>query len=190
MSPRTINQNKEIRQKTKRTIMDSALLLFSEVGYTTATMQKIAKEANVSKGNLYNYFESKETLLKNVLQYGIKPFTELYNKRLELQSKNDFEQFVRANFEIIKENKQFWKLYYSLLTQTKVQPLFQELFSPFLEQYMSVFQSYFYKKGDENPEATAMLMGSVMDGVSLGFIVMEENYPLEDVLKKIIEKFK
>jgi len=171
--------------------MDSALLLFSEVGYITATMQKIAKEANVSKGNLYNYFESKETLLKNVLQYGIKPFSELYtNNQIELQSEDEFEQFVRANFEIIKENKQFWKLYYSLLTQTKVQPLFQELFSPFLEQYMSVFQSYFYKKGDENPEATAMLMGSVMDGVSLGFIVMEENYPLEDVLKKIIEKFK
>ena len=191
MSPRTEKQFEEIRRVNEKIIVEAALLLFSEEGYANASMQQIAKLAKVSKGNLYNYFESKEILLENVLQYGINQFSELYtDNQIEIQSEEDFEQFVRANFEILKDNKQFWKLYYSLLTQTKVQHLFQKIFSPFLEQYMKVFQTYFYKKGDENPAATAMLLGSIIDGVSLGFIVMEEIYPLEDVLKKIIEKFK
>jgi hypothetical protein len=129
--------------------------------------------------------------LESVLQHGINQFLELYHKnQFELKSQDDFEQFVRANFKILKANKTFWKLYYSLVTQTKVQQLFNKIFSPFLEQYMKVFEDYFSKKGEENPNATAMLLGSAIDGISLGYIIMEELYPLEHVLKKLIEKFK
>jgi AcrR family transcriptional regulator len=191
MAPRTKKQFEEISRANEKIILEAALLLFSEEGYMNASMQQIAKQAKVSKGNLYNYFESKEILFENVLQYGVNQFSELYSENeFELQSEEDFEQFVRTNFEILKSNKQFWKLYYSLVTQTKVQDLFQKIFSPFLEQYMKVFQTYFYKKEDNNPAATAMLLGSVIDGVSLGFIIMEDIYPLDDVVNKIIEKFK
>lgn len=191
MAPRTEKQFEEIRRINEKIMLEAALSLFAEKGYNNASMQQIAKLAKVSKGNLYNYFESKEILLENVLQSGLNQFSELYTEsQYELQSEEDFEQFLRANFKILKANKQFWKLYYSLLTQTQIQHLFQKLFSPFLEQYMKVFEAYFYKKGDENPTATAMLLGSIIDGVSLCFIVMEEIYPLEDVQKKIIEKFK
>ena len=191
MAPRTKKQFEELKLVNQKLIIKAALQLFSEEGYASASMQQIAKQAKVSKGNLYNYFESKEVLLESVLQDGINQFSELYtDNQIELESAEDFEQFVRANFEILKVNKVFWKLYYSLVTQTKVQHLFQKIFSPFLEQYMKVFQTYFYKKGDENPNATAMLLGSIIDGVSLGFIIMEDIYPLEDVVNKIIEKFK
>lgn len=191
MSPRTEKQFEEIRRVNEKIILEAALSLFAEKGYNSTSMDSIAKQAKVSKGNLYNYFKNKEALLESVLQNGINQFSELYyENQLELESEDDFEQFLRANFEILKVNKSFWKLYYSLLTQTQIQHLFQKLFSPFLEQYMKVFEAYFYKKGDENPTATAMLLGSIIDGVSLCFIVMEEIYPLEDVQKKIIEKFK
>jgi AcrR family transcriptional regulator len=191
MSPRTEKQFEEIRRVNEKIILEAALSLFAEKGYNSTSMDSIAKQAKVSKGNLYNYFKNKEALLESVLQNGINQFSELYtDNQNELESEDDFEQFVRANFEILKVNKSFWKLYYSLVTQTKVQHLFQKIFSPFLEQYMKVFEAYFYKKGDENPTATAMLLGSIIDGVSLCFIVMEEIYPLEDVQKKIIEKFK
>jgi len=191
MPPRTDNQLEKLKRSNKKIILEAALSLFSENGHKSTSMDSIAKLANISKGNLYNYFKNKEALLESVLQNGINQFSELYNEnQLELETEEDFEQFLRANFEILKENKSFWKLYYSLITQTKVQHLFQKIFSPFLEQYMKVFQTYFYKKGDVNPNATAMLLGSVIDGVSLGFIIMEDSYPLEEVLNKIIEKFK
>ena len=191
MSPRTEKQFEEIRRINKKIILEAALSLFAENGYNTTSMDAIAKKAKVSKGNLYNYFKSKEDLLGNVLQNGINQFSKLYEQnQFELNSEEDFEQFVRANFDILKANKSFWKLYYSLVTQAQVQHLFQKIFFPFLEQYMKVFQTYFYKKGDENPNATAMLLGSVIDGVSLGFIIMEDSYPLEEVVNKIIEKFK
>ena len=37
--------------------------LFTEKGYDTTTIQQIATHAEVSKGLIYNYFESKEDIV-------------------------------------------------------------------------------------------------------------------------------
>ena len=44
-------------------IMDAAAPLFAEVGYRRASMDEVAKRANVAKGTLYLYFERKIDLL-------------------------------------------------------------------------------------------------------------------------------
>ena len=59
MAPRTAIQIEEIKRNKRLLIIETALLRFSEDGYKRTSMSSIAKEANVSKGNLYNYFESK-----------------------------------------------------------------------------------------------------------------------------------
>lgn len=191
MTPRTIKQLELLKKNKENIILEAALLLFAEHGYNTTSMESIAKQAGVSKGNLYNYFKSKENLLESVFQQGINQFSQLYNEnQFELLTEDDFEQFVRANFEILKTNKAFWRLYFSLIMQTNVQQLFNKIFKPFLEQYLKMFEIYFQKKGDQNSYATAMLLGGIIDGVSIDYIIMEETYPLEAVIKKIIEKFK
>ena len=43
-------------------IIRGAELVFTECGYEGASMSRIAAEAGVSKGTLYNYFDSKSTL--------------------------------------------------------------------------------------------------------------------------------
>ncbi len=191
MSPRTEIQNREIRQKTELVIIESALKLFSEEGYVGASMQSIAKEAGVSKGNLYNYFKSKQDLLKGVLTFGLNQFVEYFDtSSLELLTEKDFEFVIKGNFEMIKSNKLFWKLYYNLFAQPKVQQLFTEIFTPFVEQFITIFEMYFKKKGDIDPKATALLLGSTLDGVSLGYLMMGDAYPLDSVIDQLIEKFK
>jgi|LGVE01.1.fsa_nt_gb AcrR family transcriptional regulator len=191
MSPRTKEQNKEIKQQKSLLIVEAALKLFAEDGYTSTSMQSIAKEAGVSKGNLYNYFESKEELLEGVLNHGLKQFADIYDSYVpELKTELDFEMAIRGNFELIKENENFWKLYYNMVAQPKVQELFQKVFTPFLEEYMKIFESYYTMKGDENPQATSLLLGSSLDGVSLGYIMMGEMYPLDAVIDQLIKKFK
>lgn len=191
MSPRTEKQILEIRKQKEGLILDTALQLFSTNGYLGTSMQSIAKLAGVSKGNLYNYFESKEKLLEAIMVQGLMHFSELldaYPK--ELVSENDFEIAIRGNINILKSNTTYWKLYFSLLTQPQAQSLFQRLFTPYLEQYMKVFETYFHNKGDSNPQATSILLGSNLDGISLGYLMLGEQYPLEEVLNKLIEKFK
>ncbi|ACZ91926.1 hypothetical protein Aros01_04512 [Streptosporangium roseum] len=50
--------------KTRETIVETALRLFRERGYEATTMRAIAAEAGVSVGNAYYYFASKEALIQ------------------------------------------------------------------------------------------------------------------------------
>jgi AcrR family transcriptional regulator len=45
-------------------ILDAALTVFSARGFAAAKLDEVAKEAGVSKGTLYLYFESKEALFE------------------------------------------------------------------------------------------------------------------------------
>ncbi len=191
MAPRTIKQNVEIKRKKKFLIIETALLCFSEDGYKSTSMQSIAKEANVSKGNLYNYFESKEALLESVLRHGLDQFSGFYEQLgSEILSEEKFIKAITENFDMIKSNKLFWKLYFNLVSQPTAQILFAQIIGPFVETYMKIFESYFQKKGEKNPMATALLLGSSMDGISLGYIMMGNMYPLDEVVQQLIEKFK
>jgi len=191
MSPRTEQQFEEIRRTNEKIILEASLSLFAEKGYNSTSMDSIAKKAKISKGNLYNYFENKEALLKDVLRYGLDEclayFTVINSKLL---TEDDFKKAIYTNFEMIKANESFWKLYYNLVTQPQVQDLFSKIFLPFLEEFMKIFETYFENKGDEHPFETALLLGSTLDGISLGYIMMGKTYPLDGVIKKLIEKFK
>jgi len=46
----------------ERQILDGAALVFARNGYEGASMSRIAREAGVSKGTLYNYFNNKAEL--------------------------------------------------------------------------------------------------------------------------------
>ncbi|MQS38209.1 TetR/AcrR family transcriptional regulator [Streptomyces katsurahamanus] len=50
-------------EQTRTLILETALRLFQEHGYDKTTMRAIAKEAGVSVGNAYYYFDSKASLI-------------------------------------------------------------------------------------------------------------------------------
>ena len=56
----------EKRGETKALLVETALRLFFRKGYDATAIRDIAKEAGVSLGLLYNYFESKEALLREI----------------------------------------------------------------------------------------------------------------------------
>jgi AcrR family transcriptional regulator len=47
----------------RRRILESARAVFSEQGFDAARMDEVARRARVSKGTVYNHFDSKESLL-------------------------------------------------------------------------------------------------------------------------------
>ncbi len=55
-------RKKREKEKRKSMIIDAAEKVFFKKGYENATMDEVAKEAELSKGTLYLYFKSKEIL--------------------------------------------------------------------------------------------------------------------------------
>jgi AcrR family transcriptional regulator len=125
MSPRTPKQFKEIREEKMALIMDVALQHFANEGYFKTTINHLAKHAGISKGLMYNYFDSKEALLKAIIHRSV---NEVY-KYLDIDrdgylSEEEFEFFVRKINVILKGNKSFWQLLFQLLMQIDIREQF------------------------------------------------------------------
>ena len=67
MSPKTHEQLALIREDRKKLILDVSLQLFAEKGYENTSIAQITKEAGISKGLFYNYFESKDQLMQELV---------------------------------------------------------------------------------------------------------------------------
>jgi len=62
--------------KTKETIFESALYLFSEQGFNAVTIRQITKRAGVTPGAFYNHFASKDELLQAVYDFYTRQFIQ------------------------------------------------------------------------------------------------------------------
>lgn len=59
------------KEERRQSILQAAREVFLEEGFDRATVDSIAERAEVSKGTVYLYFESKETLLARLLLEGL-----------------------------------------------------------------------------------------------------------------------
>ena len=125
--PRSQEQYDEIRKQKKQLIMDSALELFAENGFHATSMSQIAKKAGISKGLTYNYFESKKEILEELIQSGFETIFETLDENKDgIVTKDEFVQFIRHNFSLVRKNLQHWKLFFSLLVQPHVADTFSQ----------------------------------------------------------------
>lgn len=73
----------EVRtQKKKAAITEAALELFGERGYTQVSINEIASRSGVSSVSIYNYFGSKEGLVKQCARILMEEPTKLVNELL------------------------------------------------------------------------------------------------------------
>jgi AcrR family transcriptional regulator len=82
------------REKATKAIIDEALKVFVKKGYNGTTMTEIAQNIGVSKGTLYQYFDSKEALFEGVLRKGVTDFED----ELSLIKKEDVSFLTSKKF--------------------------------------------------------------------------------------------
>jgi len=93
MSPRTADQNREIRQARQEQILQAARQVFATQGFHNTRMSDIAQAIGVSQGTLYHYFRSKDELFLAVLN--------VWNEQI----KNVVEQLPVADVHVTDK---FW----------------------------------------------------------------------------------
>jgi len=64
----------------KEKLITASHSLFLKNGYSATTIEDIAKESNVAKGTLYNYFKSKEEILTHILNQEVSQLREKFIK--------------------------------------------------------------------------------------------------------------
>ena len=79
----------------KETVINTARELFTKYGYKKASMDEIAKEANVTKKTIYSYFKDKDSMFS----YFIREELEKMKKRIEKKENSNlpFIEVVASN---------------------------------------------------------------------------------------------
>ncbi len=63
-----MGRRKEEPAKIKELILESAQKLFSRFGFKKTAVEEIARMAKLAKGTIYNYFESKDEIIRSVFR--------------------------------------------------------------------------------------------------------------------------
>ncbi len=190
MSPRTEQQFGEIRESRKKEIMDTALELFSTEGFYSTSISKIAERAGISKGLLYNYFDSKEDLIKTIIYNGIDSLTKFIDPNRDgVLTKEEMRFFLEGMFRALKTESQYWRLYFNLFFQPRVLKLVEKRLLVMVNTYLKMLSAYFASTGSEDPNTDAIFFGALLDGIGFQFMVNPENFPLEKVKNKLLKMY-
>ena len=82
-----IHERKEREKERRREeILDAAQRVFVEKGLTTATVDDIAIAAELSKGTLYLYFESKEDIYIALMMRGLRLLYSMFNNTISVET--------------------------------------------------------------------------------------------------------
>ena len=93
------------RTRKKESIIQAALKLFSTNGFHRTTIPDIAMKLQMSAGNLYNYFSSKNILAKEIIKYTSEVLgTEIQKiNMMDISSEEKIRRIVGIYFKISQE---------------------------------------------------------------------------------------
>ncbi len=100
--PRTPAQNKAIKDKRKKRLLEIALKIFAYQGYDDVTIDDITKTARCSHGLFYHYFSSKQDIFEAVVNYFV------FGQSSPLLNSEEMEQYKGVEgltkfFEIVEK---------------------------------------------------------------------------------------
>ncbi|MCF8331862.1 MAG: TetR/AcrR family transcriptional regulator [Bacteroidales bacterium] len=188
--PKTEKQYKQIRDDRRNEIIDAALNLFATEGYDSTSIARIAKEAKISKGLVYNYFSSKEELLTKVVENAaedVYQYFDLNNDGVLIEK--ELKYFIKKMFQIIKEQQAFWRLYLSFAFNPQILEIITKKVPKKSENILEMLVDYFRRQGNTDPEGETFYFISVLKGIAIQYIAAPEYFPLEKMEKKLTEQF-
>ena len=186
--PKTEKQFEQIRKEKKELILGTALELFAENGFHATSINQIAKKAGISKGLTYNYFESKNDILTEIVDNGFHEIHDLFDFNADgILTEEEFIFFIEKTFDIIKNNLRHWKLFFSLMLQSIVSDNFMEKYTEAGKSMLKMMHDFLEKKGCKDPQGDMLIINSMLEGAFIYAIVAPGMFPIDKMKKKIVE---
>lgn len=85
---RIVNDDLSKSERTREAILAAAARLFRYEGYHATTMRDIAQEAGIEAGSIYYHFQSKDQILSEVLELGVRQLYEEVREIVRVAKKN------------------------------------------------------------------------------------------------------
>jgi AcrR family transcriptional regulator len=189
--PKTKEQFEEIRNKSKAAIIEAALELFANNGFHSTSITKIAKKAGVSKGLMYNYFNGKNELLEAVIMSAYEKNAEPFIEEMKQPNtpQEHLSHFIDMTKYMLKHKFRQYKLMMLLSFQEDANKIINAELMPKKEPLIQQFVLWFEEMGYEKAKEEAYLMSATLNGISLQYMMLGKEYPLDEMLQLMKDKY-
>jgi AcrR family transcriptional regulator len=119
-------------------ILAAAHRVFADKGFHEATIDEVARAANVAKGTVYLYYRSKRDLYRAALKRGVLEMLEKTRASVEAEGSTEAKilAFIETKVRYFDENRDFFKIYYSEFGNCLTHPaeMYEDFTSLYLQQ--------------------------------------------------------
>ena len=179
----------------KELIFQAALEVFSQKGFYAASIDEIIAVAGIGKGTVYRYFNSKQTLFLELIEWGLTNLKEAILAKTK-NIENIVEKLkigITTHLTFFEKHRKFYRV---LIQETS--PFRENVEKKFKEKYfihlyllekqlqMGMEQGLF-KKIDPGSAAQALL--GITNSLIHKWLISDEDYPLQKEADVIMEIF-
>lgn len=164
----------------------------SEQGIQRATIREIAKEAGVSTGAIYHYYDSKEAVLYDVMDEGLGEIKRIAT--VSLKDQKEFQEIIQEIFNSMQERfkkdeenrLQFYLAHEAILGNEELKHKFEEKYEDWINRVEDIFvQAYGTEHGPLTKAVAAWTMAAI-DGIVLQ-VLLQTNTINIDHINQVLE---
>lgn len=172
-------------------ILDAAEALFAEGGFHQTSVDQIARKAGVSKGLTYNYFGSKEELLVAIIE---RTSGEMATKALGDEPPVGYQialrSFLARLSRMLKNDGSQMLFQLNLMFDPSLSAVTEPAFKARAIELMESTTELLSLSGTSDPGRHARHLVAEIDGITLHYLRLFADYPLDTVLIELYERYK
>lgn len=191
--PRSHKENERIRKSTKENILKSGMELFIAQGYHTTTISRIAEQAGISKGLLYNYFKGKEKLLETIVDRRIEAISEVMNQAVSKKTPAEQLKYIISEaIDNVYKKPEEYRFYLHLQTQPEADEELVKYSRNLVSENARLFElqcEIFETQGVDEARKRSLYFSSTLQGIMLMISTYPQQFPVEEIKQQIIDEF-
>jgi TetR/AcrR family acrAB operon transcriptional repressor len=187
-----MRRTKEDAEKTRQTVLEAALTLFSRDGYSLTTLSRIAKEAGCSRGPIYWHFQTKDDLYEAVLTYSQEPLEGLVAECTGMRETpvEAMDHFVERWLGLLANNRKYRQSFEILLNKTELTDAMSRTLKrerALTDSIISLFQDLVAQAvehgsiaADEDPKGLGLLSYTYLMGITQTWLFSPKLFSLKE----------
>ena len=113
------NKFEQLPEEKQSRIVNASISEFAEKDYETASMNTVVNQAGISKGSLFNYFETKSVLYDHIYQLALGEvklyLRDVRDETIDLSFENRLSKVVDSGVLFITEHPRLARIYFRLV---------------------------------------------------------------------------
>lgn len=187
----------ELDEEKKAKIINVGIAEFAQYSYNESSTNRIVKNAGISKGSLFKYFQSKEELYFYILDYIIAELISSLEKIIEKLPKDLFERIIKYSeleFAWYIQNPVKYKLFKKAFIKNNAE-IYQKIEVKYKlmgeDIYYKIFEDIDTKKFKRKKEKNIDILKWFLKGFNEEFInEMELQDNIDDIKREYLKRLK